>query len=57
VSKQQYRTEIGIIRDILALTTDSGRQGVRVTYLANMVNLSHYAAMEKIEKKVRSFEK
>ncbi|MDC8452246.1 MAG: transcriptional regulator [Candidatus Nitrosotalea sp.] len=50
MSKQQYRSEMGIISDILCVMMDCGRQGVMISTLARRANLSHYAAIEKCQK-------
>ena len=48
--KQQYRTELGIISDILGVTMDSGRDGTIISSIARRANLSHYTAVEKCQK-------
>ncbi|MGB9124263.1 MAG: winged helix-turn-helix domain-containing protein [Nitrosotalea sp.] len=66
--KQQYRSELGIVSEILQITMDCGLQGAIISSIARRANLSHYTAMEKcqklldfglmesrIEKKSRSF--
>jgi predicted transcriptional regulator len=50
MSKQQYRAEIGIISDILQATTEHGNQGIGISSIARVANLSHYTAVEKCEK-------
>ncbi|MGI0062187.1 MAG: winged helix-turn-helix domain-containing protein [Nitrosotalea sp.] len=50
MSKQQYRSEMGVISDILRVTMDCGRQGAIISYVARGANLSHYAAIEKCQK-------
>ena len=50
MSKQQYRSEMGIISDILRVTMDRGRQGAIISYIARSANLSHYTAIEKCRK-------
>lgn len=52
MSKQQYRSEMGIISDILHVTMDCGRQGVVISSIARRANLSHYAAIAKCQKLV-----
>ncbi|MGI0061059.1 MAG: winged helix-turn-helix domain-containing protein [Nitrosotalea sp.] len=52
MSKQQYRSEMGIISDILRVTMDCGRQGTIISYVARGANLSHYAAVKKCQKLV-----
>jgi predicted transcriptional regulator len=48
--KQQYRSEMGIIADILGVTMDGGTQGVIVSAISRRANLSHYAVLEKCQK-------
>src|SRR5712692_5159448 len=50
MSKQQYRSEMGIIADILCVTMDGGAQGVIVSAISRRANLSHYAVLEKCQK-------
>ena len=52
MSKQQYRSEMGIISDILRVTIDCGRQGEIISSIARKANLSHYIAIEKCQKLV-----
>jgi predicted transcriptional regulator len=50
MSKQQYRSEMGIIADILDVTMDGGTQGVIVSAISRRANLSHYAVLDKCQK-------
>ena len=50
MSKQQYRTEMGVISDILQTTMEHGTQGTVISSVARVSNLSHYTAMEKCQK-------
>lgn len=50
MSKQQYRSEMGIIADILGVAMDGGIQGVIVSAISRRANLSHYAVLEKCQK-------
>ncbi len=52
MSKQQYRSEMGIMGDILDVTMDGGREGVIVSAISRKANLSHYAVLDKCEKLV-----
>jgi len=52
--KQQYRSELGIISDILCVAMDSDRQGTIISSIARRANLSHNAAIEKCQKLVNS---
>ncbi|WP_231561874.1 hypothetical protein, partial [Nitrosococcus oceani] len=44
MSKQPYRSELGMISDILQVAMDYGRQGTIITTIARRANLSHYTA-------------
>ena len=48
--KQQYRSEVGIISEILQITMDCGIQGAIISSIARRANISHYTAMEKCQK-------
>ncbi|WP_245867407.1 winged helix-turn-helix domain-containing protein [Candidatus Nitrosotalea bavarica] len=48
--KQQYRSELGIVSEILQVTMDCGIQGTIISSIARRANLSHYTAMEKCQK-------
>ena len=50
--KQQYRSEMGMISDILCVMVDCGRQGTIISTIARKANLSHYAAIGKCQKLV-----
>jgi predicted transcriptional regulator len=52
MSKQQYRSEMGIISDILGVMMDCGKQGTIISSIARRANLSHYMAVEKCKKLV-----
>ncbi|HZS74327.1 MAG TPA: winged helix-turn-helix domain-containing protein [Candidatus Nitrosotalea sp.] len=52
MSKQSYRSELGIISDILRVALDYGRQGAIISSIARRANLSHYTAIEKSQKLV-----
>ena len=48
--KQQYRSELGIVSEVLQVTMDCGMQGAIISSIARRANLSHYTAMEKCQK-------
>jgi predicted transcriptional regulator len=50
MSKQQYRSKIGIISEILGTTMDSGRDGAMISSISRRTNLSHYALTENCQK-------
>jgi len=50
MSKQQYRTEMGIISEILQTTMEYGTQGTIISKIARATNLSHYTTVEKCQK-------
>lgn len=52
MSKQPYRTEMGIISDILRVTLDCDRHGAIISSISRKANLSHYSAIEKCQKLV-----
>jgi predicted transcriptional regulator len=54
LSKQQYRSEMGIMGDILDVTADGGRDGIIVSAISRKANLSHYAVLDKCEKLVEA---
>ena len=50
MSKQPYRSELGMIADILQVAMEYGRQGTIITTIARRANLSHYTATDKCQK-------
>jgi len=54
MSKQQYRSEMGIMGDILDVTLNGGQQGVIVSAISRRANLSHYAVLDKCDKLVEA---
>jgi predicted transcriptional regulator len=48
--KHKYRSDLGIISEILQVTMDCGLQGIIISSIARRANLSHYTAMEKCQK-------
>jgi predicted transcriptional regulator len=50
MSRQPYRSELGMISDVLQVAKESGRQGTIITTIARRANLSHYAATDKCQK-------
>ncbi|MDE1725328.1 MAG: transcriptional regulator [Thaumarchaeota archaeon] len=48
--KQQYRSEVGIIAEVLQITMEYGMEGTIISTIARRANLSHYTAMEKCQK-------
>lgn len=51
-AKQQYRSEIGIIRDILGIIVESGRGGVIISAISRMANVSYNSVNGKCQKLV-----
>ncbi len=49
-TKQQYRSELGMISEVLQITMECGMQGAIISSIARRANLSHYTAMEKCQK-------
>ena len=54
MSKQQYRSEMGIMGDILDVTRNGGQNGVIVSAISRRANLSHYAVLDKCEKLINA---
>jgi len=54
MSKQQYRSEMGIMGDILDVTMDGGQRGVIVSAISRKANLTHYAVLDKCEKLINA---
>ena len=54
MSKQQYRSEMGIMGDILDVTMDGGQHGVIISSISRKANLSHYAVLDKCEKLINA---
>lgn len=54
MSKHTYRSELGMILDILEVAKDNGKQGTIISSIARRANLSHYAAMDKCQKLIDS---
>ena len=50
--KKQYRSEIGIVGDILDVAADAGRDGALVSEITRCANLSHYVTLAKCDKLV-----
>lgn len=50
MAKSQYRSEMGVIHEILSIIAYGGRFGTNVSNVSSKANISHYAAMEKCEK-------
>ena len=52
--KQQYRTELGIVSEILNIVMSYGREGTIISSIARRANLSHNTAIDKCQKLVDS---
>ena len=52
--KQQYRSDIGIIADILGAAIDGGRHGVIASAISRRANLSHRTMIEKCQKLINA---
>lgn len=48
--KQQYRSEIGIIHDILSIIVESGRGEVIISAISRMANVSYNSVNGKCQK-------
>ncbi len=54
MSRQQYRSELGMISDILSVIMYGGRQGAIISSIARRANLSHNAVTEKCQKLINA---
>ena len=52
--KQQYRSDISIIADILSAAIDGGRHGVIASAISRRANLSHRTMIEKCQKLINA---
>lgn len=52
ILKQQYRTSMGILSEIMQIIMDAGMQGVLVSGLSRKSNLSYRATVENCQKLV-----
>ena len=52
MAKQQYRSEMGILSDILSVIADSGRNGVIISTISRVANVSYNSINEKCQKLV-----
>lgn len=50
MSKIQYRTELGMVSQILSITMEHGRNGALISHISRAANLSHGVAVEKCQK-------
>lgn len=49
-AKQQYRSEIGIMHDILGIIVESGRDGVIISTISRLANVSYNSVNAKCKK-------
>jgi predicted transcriptional regulator len=54
VLKQQYRTSMGILSEILQIIMDGGIGGVIVSEISRKANLSHNATVENCQKLINA---
>lgn len=54
MKRKQYRSEIGIVGDILYVTADAGMTGALVSHITRHANLSHYVALAKCDKLIHA---
>lgn len=52
ITKQQYRSEIGIIHDILRIIAESGKDGAIISAIARTANVSYNSVNGKCQKLV-----
>lgn len=55
ILKQQYRTAIGILSEILQIIMDAGVEGIIVSQISRKANLSHNATAENCQKLITAF--
>ena len=53
-SLKQYRSEMGVIADILGIMMEGGREGMITSGISRRANLSYYAMIEKCQKLIRA---
>lgn len=49
-TKPQYRSEVGIVAEMLGAISDSGRDGITISSITRKVHVSHNAASKKCQK-------
>ncbi len=54
ISKQQYRTSMGILSEILQIIMDGGIEGVIVSEISRKANLSHNVTVENCQKLINA---
>ncbi|MDH3313534.1 MAG: winged helix DNA-binding protein [Nitrosopumilus sp.] len=52
--KCTYRSEMGILSDILTVTREEGQNGIIISAISRKANLSHYAAVDKCNKLIEA---
>lgn len=52
--RQQYRTQLGIVMDVLQACMDAGSQGTLITKISRFANLSHYVTMDNCKKLIEA---
>jgi predicted transcriptional regulator len=52
--KGTYRSEMGILSDILTATREEGQNGIIISAISRKANLSHYAAVDKCKKLIEA---
>lgn len=50
MAKNAYRSEMGIMHEILSIAAFGGQNGVNVSKIASKANLSHYAVIDKCDR-------
>ena len=54
ILKQQYRTHMGIMSEILQIIMDNGIEGAIVSEISRKANLSYYTTVENCQKLINS---
>jgi predicted transcriptional regulator len=54
ILRQQYRTQMGIMSEILQIIMDNGIEGAIVSEVSRKANLSYYATVENCQKLINA---
>ena len=54
ILKQQYRSSMGILSEILQIIMDAGVEGAIVSEISRKANLSHYTTVENCQKLINA---
>ncbi len=54
MAKNAYRSEMGIMHEILSIAAFGGQNGVNVSKISSKANLSHYAVIDKCNRLIEA---